>query len=96
MDYSLKDRSIGYFRSCVTMSSSEEREHTIHGVTKEPFEHQMGTVPQVLVHLAPRKSEAPTALLVLIDKTMERLTLATLSVSESQEATSNSLCLRHV
>ena len=56
----------------------------------------MGTVPQVIVYIAPSKSEARTALWLPIDKSMERLTFATPSVEEFQEVASNSLDLRYV
>ena len=71
------------------MSITEERAHTICVVTKVPFEHQIITVSQVIVHLAQRKSEQSESLWLPTDKAMERSNLATPSVKEFQEVESN-------
>ena len=65
--------------------SIEDMEHKFCSMAKAPFEYQIVTVLQVLVYLSPSKLEAPEALWLKIDKAMERLHLATLSVSELQE-----------
>ena len=63
---------------------------------KAPFEHQMGMVTQVLVHMCTRKSEVSKALWLPIEKAVERLTLATPSVAELQEVVYNSSALRNI
>ena len=92
----MTDRSVGKFKSCATISGAEERSRNILSVTKSPFEHQMGEVPQVLVLLCPAKLEAPAALWFPMDEAVERLTVATPRVEELKEVAPNLSDLRCV
>ena len=90
----LAGSSIGDFRACTTMQSAEERARTTHGTTKVPLEHKICTLPEVIVHLAPRKLKVPTSLWFTIGKALEMSTLVTISVAELQEAVPRPLELR--
>ena len=86
--YVLVDASIGKFKSCATISGTEDRVYNIFGMTK-PMSLQMVKAPQALARLFPTKAEALTSLWLTMCKAMERLTLATPSVAELQAAAGN-------
>ena len=92
--YVLTDRSIGEFKSYVTMSGTEDRVCNIFGMTKVPMSLQMVKTLQVLARLCTSKEEAPASLWLTTCEAIERLSLAAPSATELQTVEGNEANLR--